>query len=407
MISNETLTLTVENQQEQFERLPELVRRELLSEIPLSVSHAIIISGIRRCGKSTLLQQFSKKIKKFHYFNFEDSRIIGFEVSDFNKLDKIFSARDSEIDYYFFDEIQNIDKWEIYIRSLLDRQKKVYITGSFASLLSRELGTKLTGRNLRYELYPFSFAEFLSFKQIRADLSAFEQYFNLGGIPEFLVFPEIKVLQGLVNDILFRDIIVRHQIRNYEGLQTLTNYLLSNIGKEFSYTKLKSTFGISSVSTIISFIAYLEDCYLLFTVSKFDYSLKKQAVNPKKVYAIDSGLIKANTLSFADDLGRILENIVFVHLKRSNYKVYYFKMTKECDFVVADRDKIITAIQVCYHLDEENLQRELDGLKEAMIFFNLQNGTILTYNNKDEFVVENKRILVKPVWEWLLGKSTE
>ncbi|OFY66122.1 MAG: hypothetical protein A3H98_12015 [Bacteroidetes bacterium RIFCSPLOWO2_02_FULL_36_8] len=193
-------------------------------------------------------------------------------------------------------------------------------------MLSRELGTRLTGRNLQYELYPFSFSEYLKYKKIKAGVESFSHYFQEGGVPEFILFPDIKVLQGLVSDILYRDIIVRHTIRNYAGLQVLTNYLLSNVGKEFSYTKLKDSFGISSVNTIISLIHYLEDCYLLFTVPKFDYSLKKQSKNPKKIYAVDSGIIRAITLSFTDDLGRILENIVFIHLLRRNYKVFYFRM---------------------------------------------------------------------------------
>ena len=405
MISKETLQITVKSQKELFDKLPALVTRELLTDIPISIGHAVIISGIRRSGKSTLLLQLSKKLETYHYFNFEDSRVIGFDVSDFIRLDNVFSEENPNIDYYLFDEIQNINNWETYIRYLLDRKKKVYITGSNSSLLSWELGTKLTGRNLRYELFPFSFAEYLTFNKKNAALLSFEQYLNDGGIPEYLKFPDIKVLQGLVTDILFRDIIVRYNIRNYEGLQLLTNYLLSNVGKEFSYTKLKSAFGISSVNTIIAFVKYLEDCYLLFTVSKFDYSLKKQAVDPKKVYAIDSGIIKANTLSFSDDLGRILENTVFVHLKRKEFEVYYFKMKKECDFVVSEKGKIVMAIQVCYFLNDDNLHRELNGVMEAINFLNLDKGLVLTYNTTDEYVIDGKVITVKPVWRWLLERE--
>ncbi len=402
MISKEIIERTVVSQQKLFHRLPGMVSRDLLPDIPLSVSHAVIVSGIRRCGKSTLLLQLTQKIKTVHYFNFDDSRIQGFDASDFNRLDTVLLEMKPETDYYFFDEIQLIDQWEVFVRTLLDRQKKVYITGSNASMLSWELGTRLTGRNLQYELFPFSFAEYLKFKNAKPEIASFERFFQEGGIPEFLMFPDIKVLQGLVSDILFRDIIVRHNIRNHEGLQALTNYLLSNVGKEFSYTKLKSAFGISSVNTIISFVKFLEDSYLLFAIPKFEYSLKKQAVNPKKNYAIDSGIINANTLSFTDDLGRILENIVFIQLKRQNFEIFYFKMKKECDFVVSKKGKIVMAIQVCYFFNDDNLQRELNGVVEAIKFFNLEKGLILTYNNTDEFIIDNKQIAVKPVWKWLL-----
>jgi hypothetical protein len=360
------------------------------------------VSGIRRCGKSTLLLQLSKEINTVHYFNFDDSRIQGFDASDFNRLDEVLLEIKPATDYYFFDEIQLIDKWEVFVRTLLDRQKKVYITGSNASMLSRELGTRLTGRNLQYELFPFSFTEYLKFKNAKAEIASFEQYFQEGGIPEFLMSSNIKVLQGLVSDILFRDIIVRHNIRNHEGLQALTIYLLSNVGKEFSYTKLKSVFGISSVNTIISFVKFLEDSYLLFAIPKFDYSLKKQAVNPKKVYAVDTGIIRSNTLSFSDDYGRLLENIVFIELIRRGYKVFYYKTNTECDFIASFQNKLQLAIQVCYSLTDENLHRELNGISEAMSNLKIDEGFILTYNTTDEFLINNKKIIVKPVWKWLL-----
>lgn len=404
MISKEIIEKTVISQKELFHKLPGMIIRELLPEIPLSVSHAVIVSGIRRCGKSTLLLQLTQKIKKVHYFNFDDSRIQGFDASDFNRLDAVLLEMKPETDYYFFDEIQLVDKWEVFVRTLLDRRKKVYITGSNSSMFSRELGTRLTGRNLQYELFPFTFAEYLKFKKEKAKIASFEQYFKEGGIPEFLMFPDIKILQGLVSDILFRDILVRHNIRNYEGLQSLTNYLLSNVGKEFSYTKLKAAFGISSVNTIISFIQYLEDCYLLFTIPKFDYSLKKQTVNPKKIYAIDTGIIRSNTLSFSDDLGRILENVVFIHLLRKNYKVFYFRMKNECDFVASEKGKITKVIQVCYSLNDDNLQREINGVTEAMEYFGHKKGLILTYNTEDKYQIDKKEVFVKPVWKWLLEK---
>lgn len=405
MITKEVLEKTILSQQEQFLRLPGLINREMLPEVPLSVSHAVIISGIRRCGKSTLLLQLSRKFKKIHYFNFDDSRISGFDSSDFNRLNEVFSRSKPQTDIYFFDEIQLITGWEAFVRTLLDQKKKVYITGSNASMLSRELGTRLTGRNLQYELFPFSFAEFLKFKKRKQSLQSFEMYFREGGLPEFLMFPDIKVLQSLVSDIMFRDIIVRHDIRNFEGLQALTYYLLSNTGKLFSLTGLKSLTGVSSVNTISAFVKYLEDCYLLFTVPKFDYSIKKQTVNPKKIYAADPGIIQANTLSFSDDLGRILENLVCIHLLRKKCKVYYFHEKNECDFIATRQGKIIKAIQVCYSLNDDNLKREINGLSEAMDFFKQKEGLILTFSTEDVYEINKRKIIVKPVWKWMLEEE--
>jgi len=290
---------------------------------------------------------------------------------------------------------------------MLDRKKKFVITGSNAAMLSRELGTRLTGRHLNYELFPFSFREFLEFRKKKASLEAFGEYLQDGGFPEFLRFKKPSYLQGLFMDIIERDIIVRHGIRNSKALVSMALFLLSNTGKEFSYNSLKNAFSLGSANSAISFVSFLEDAYLLFTLPKFDYSFKKQTVNPKKIYSVDNGLSRANSVSFSDDAGRMLENSVFVELRRNTKDLYYFKKRGECDFLVKTKDGVEKAIQVCYELSEDNKKREIAGLAEAMEEFGLKSGLILTYGQEDHFTVGGKKILVQPVWKWMTERTQE
>ncbi len=401
MILKETLRQVVKSQKSELLRFEYGVERENLNEIDLKLSFAIVLSGIRRCGKSTLLHQLIKKTTNYCYFNFEDTRLINFEPEDFEKLNDIFMEDNQECEYYFFDEIQNAPKWEIFVRAMLDKQKKFIITGSNASLLSKELGTRLTGRHLRYELFPFSFKEMLVFTNKKPCIESFEEYLNKGGFPDYLKFNKSEILQELLNDIIARDIIVRHRLREAKTVKDMALYLLTNVGKEFSYNGLKTLFNLGSTNSALSFVSYFEDSYLLFTIPKFDYSLKKQLVNPKKVYAIDNGLSNVNSASFSLDKGRMLENIVFLHLRRKYKEIFYFKEKNECDFLLKEKNQIISAIQVCYELHEDNKKREIDGIIEPITKFDLKDGLILTYNQEDDFNIAGKKILVKPVWKWL------
>lgn len=400
MILKETLRNIIKSQREELSLYEEGVEREKIRQMDLDVPFAIVISGVRRCGKSTLMRQMMKKVKNFYYINFDDPRLINFEVTDFQRLDDVFLEEYGNSRYYFFDEIQNVQKWELFVRMLLDKKRHVVITGSNASLLSKELGTRLTGRHLRYELFPFSFKEFLSLMDKKASINSFQNYFLKGGFPEYLKIGRAEILQELFNDILIRDIAARHKIKNTKILKEMALYLITNIGKEFSYNSLKKIFSLGSVHSIISHISYFEDSYLLFTIPKFDYSLKKQLINPKKVYSIDNGLTHVNSASFSEDKGRMLENMFFLNLRRSYRDIFYFRGKGECDFVVKEGEKIKYAIQVCYELDEENKNREISGLIDAMKKFNLKEGFILTYNQEDKIEIGSRKIFVKPVWIW-------
>jgi len=223
-----------------------------------------------------------------------------------------------------------------------------------------------------------------------------------GGFPEFLKENNPQILNELLNDVIMRDIVNRYNIKNSSLLKKLAIYLISNVGKEFSFNSLKKIFEIKSVQTVIDYVSFLEDSFMLFTVPKFSYSYKKQQINPKKVYSIDNGLSNINSVSFSKDKGRMLENNVFLALRRKFKEIFYFREEKECDFIVKNKDKIDMAVQVCLNLNDDNQDREIKGLLSALNFFNLKEGLILTENQEDQFELEGKKILVKPIWKWLL-----
>lgn len=359
-----------------------------------------IISGIRRCGKSTYMSQLAALTEgDISFFTFEDSRIFGFDIDDFPKLLQIIGTNKST---YFFDEIQNIKGWEVFIRSLHDQGEKIFITGSNASLLSSELGTRLTGRHLRFELFPFSYKEFLNFFTKGPSIATLQLYLEKGGFPEYLKYGSIETLQQLFMDILYRDIAVRYGVRNVKTLIDIALYLISNAGKEYTLNRLKNNFKLGSTNSVSEYVSWFEDSYLIFSVPQFSWSAKSMMVNPKKVYTIDTGFARANSLSYTNDYGRLLENAVFLALKRNGLTINYFKRKSECDFVVFKSKQIEGAYQVCAELNADNKNREIGGLIEAMEFFNLGYGTILTLNQEDYFNVSGKEIKVVPVWKWAL-----
>lgn len=373
------------------------IAREMLEKFELSKAHILIITGIRRCGKSTLMLQLSNQTADdFTFFNFEDSRIFNFDKEDFPKLDEVLG----EPAVYFFDEIQNIDQWEVFIRNLHDREKMICITGSNASLLSKELGTRLTGRNLQYELFPFSYSEFLQFTEQQRNAASFRNYLRDGGFPDYLTSGNKEVLQQLFKDIIYRDIVVRHGVRNSKVLVDIALNLISNVSKEYSLNRLANTFGVGSANSVSDYVQWFEDSYLLFSLPRFSTSPKSIAINPKKVYTIDMGFAQANSLSFSEDSGRLLENAVFLHLRRKYKDLYYFREKGECDFVVKEGVKITQAFQVCMEVHSDNLNREVNGLVEALERFGLEQGVIVTLDQEDELKQDGKVIRMVPAWKW-------
>jgi len=394
---------------------PDPVPREIWRELaPLQHNtQIIIIKGLRRCGKSTFMQWVRSHEKNPHYyFNFDDDRLTNFTVDDFQILLESLIELMGPAKTAYFDEIQNIPGWEKFIRRLHDQEYKIYITGSNARLFSRELGTHLTGRTISIEMFPYSFKEYLQAKKITPAKevhtteekgllkSAFNDFVKMGGIPEYIRFEQPAYLSELYESILYRDIIVRHNVGKEQNLKSLVYYLASNVGKEVSYNKLKTLLKLASATTVSDYFYFIEMSYLCFIINQYSPSLKVQAHYGKKEYFIDQALAATVGFRTSEDYGRTLENIVFLELKRRKFEIYFHKAEKECDFVVKEAHKITQAIQVSAHLDSiETRLREFAGLEEAMDVYHLKSGLILTEDT--EFQESN--ITVMPIWKWLMG----
>ena len=348
-----------------------------------------------------LLQVLRSKFTEALFLNFEDIRLVGFEPSDYIRLQNELDRRG--IKTLFFDEIQLTDKWEIFVHQLLDKGYRVYITGSNASLLSRELGTHLTGRNISMELFPFTYSEFLVCQEASAGSSSLLDYLKIGGMPEYVKHQDRRILARLLDDILIRDIAVRHKVRDIDTLKQLAVYLLTNVGKTVSANNLKTLFSAKSTTTILEYFAFYSDSYLIEFLPQFSHSPKAQIRNPKKVYAIDTGFIDVVSTSSSEDFGRKLENLVYVHLRRKFNEIYYYQAAGECDFIVKDREQITHAIQVCYHINDDNFNREYNGLLETMKAFGLSSGIIVTLDQKETFEKDGCVIELVPGSEFLLG----
>ncbi len=384
MIRQDEIALVIDSQKETFLKQDSGFTRDALSDIPVADSFATIITGIRRCGKSTLLLQLLRRdYQDAVYLNFDDIRLSGFETGDFLRLHRELEKR--AIKVLFFDEIQIVEGWETYINQLLREGYKVFITGSNASVLSVELGTHLTGRHLSMELFPFSYSEYIRVKNLKNGEDAVIDYLKTGGIPEYVKTGISIILNVLVDDILMRDIAVRHSVRDVTSLRQLTAFLITNIGNLVAANKLVGMFDIRSPATFLEYFSFLKDAYLLEFVPMFSHSLKIQARNPKKVYVMDMGLYTENSISTSDNMGRRLENLIFLHLRRKYKHIFYYKNKGECDFIAMEKNTVKEAIQVCLTVNDENFDREYNGLLGAMLDLGLKEGSIITLNQSDIF----------------------
>jgi len=392
----------------------EIIQRTLFSKIKefSNTPFIIIISGVRRCGKSTVLQEICSGDS--YCVNFDDDRLVSFTVDDFQMLYDLLIELFGEKNIFIFDEIQNIIGWERFVRRLHDQKKKVYLSGSNASMLSKELGTHLTGRNISLKLFPFSFAEYLSFKNISKKTKnmisseksmlkkAYNTYILDGGFPEYLKTKKEEYLKSLYENIIYRDIITRYKLSSEKPIKETVYYVASNIGKEISFNNLKNLTGLTSATTIKEYLEYLENSYFAFLVPKYSTSLKNQIYSPKKVYFIDTCLARILGFRSTDDTGRMMENIVFLSLKRKDEGIYFHKNKKECDFIIRRNGKISQAIQVTVSLKESNKNREIEGLLEALSTYRLKEGIIITEDQSEEITIEGKKIIIIPIWKWLL-----
>ena len=419
-ITKNLLASALAEQYEAFTTRDLGVEREILVKLKKTVSapQIIVITGLRRVGKSTLLAQVAKKYFKegFYFVNFEDERLLNFQVSDFDLLHETLISLFGEKKAFLFDEIQNVPEWERFVRRLHDQGYKFVVTGSNASLLSQELGTRLTGRSMRVELFPFSFREYLSFRKVEVfDLAVLttrqkgnlrklaDEYITLGGIPDALKYPELQVHKALYDDVLYRDVATRYKLDNVKSLKELAFYLISNISSLVSFNKLKDLLKLGSVNTVINYIDYLENSWLFFVVNKYAYSVKEQQIAAKKMYGIDTGLIQSVGFSFSENKGKLMENIVFLQLRKKYHDVYYYKTAEdyEIDFFLPKEGVFI---QVTQHFGSEEAQeRELRAIISASNEQKkVHNLIIITESEKFELERESMKINIIPLYEWLL-----
>lgn len=383
--------------------------------IEFSKTNAVALIGVRRCGKTSLALLLAQKLSgtRYLYINFEDPRFI--EYNDYSVFDILITTYIEVQKHYplaiVFDELQNILGWERWVRKFVDSKKtKLIITGSSAKLLSSEIATAVTGRVLEYRIWPLSFKEFEQFKNKNTPqegLSLLPEYMEYGGFPEVVLTPQHplkdKILKQYFTDILFKDVMSRKGIRDKHILDQITYHYLTNISSHHSYSALKKAYQLGG-NTPLNYTHYLQDAFLIFEVERFHKNLKVQARDTKKIYAIDTGLRNLNSKSLSEDLGKLLENIIFLTLLRKGKKICYFKEKLETDFVVIHNDKPIQALQVTdSDLEEEKIyQREVNGLIECLKLTELNTGTIITRNRKETLKKEGFKIELISAREWLL-----
>ena len=374
------------------------VARELVSSIPHKSSQALVLKGVRRCGKSVLQTQLMRRSKSAFYWNLEDTRLFGLSPQDFPTILSVVNELAAGGAPIFLDEVQEVAEWERLVRSLLDQGRTVCVTGSNASLLGRELGAKLTGRHLSFEVFPFGYQEYLACTGRAADEPSLLAYLDDGGFPGYLRERSPQVLQELLRDIVQRDIALRHGLRETRHVMNLALFLLANTGQPFSIQNLAKSLAIPSAAQTARYLEYLQDGYVLFAAPKFSTSFKQRVVAPNKYYANDTGFRRVNSPQAAPDRGHRLENAVFLALRRRGTTVCYAgeRNSWECDFVTDS-----AVIQVCAELTPFNRDREVKGLLRAHRLPGKRQPLILTLNQRDSIREQGTTIEVRPAWEWL------
>jgi predicted AAA+ superfamily ATPase len=402
---------------EKTEAIKTLILREGVAEASRALSHPniLLISGMRRSGKSTFSHQIASK-HPYAAINFDDERLLGFKTEHFNLLLQVFSELRPEFKYLLFDEIQNIPGWELFTNRIRANHK-VIITGSNANLLSSELSTHLTGRFDAISLFPMSWKEYLSFIHNKTNpLTAYsstqshrlitlsETFLCSGGIFEYYSLGK-EHIRTLFGSILHKDILGRYHVSYPHVLEELSLLLITGFASKLSVNKLAAHFRVKSPHTIKEYLQYLENTFLVFSISKWSYKLREQQSAAKKVYCADNGIIDALSFSFSSNKGRLLENAVAIELKRkclnNGDSVHYWDdYHNECDFIIKKGTQVVSATQVCYEITEENSVREKNGLLKAMEHFDLKEGTIVTLGQSNEEVVGDKVIRTIPFFRW-------
>ncbi len=401
------------------------IEREITEDIKrtFSLPHIKDIIGIRRSGKTTILYQIIKQFsgektdpKDIVFINFDDFQI---DAASFEEITDTVEKINPDIKYLFLDEIQQKKGWEQWLRTIYDtkRFRQIFVSGSSASLLSRDIGRTLTGRHITSIVFPFSFREYLRFggwNNFSPDflkhnknkiLHHMKAYIEDGGFPEVTGKTEFEretVLTNTYNDILARDIVSRFNA-SYDITRKICYYLLSNNANEFSLRSVAGSTGLS-VETVDRYIGFLEESFIILTLNAFSYKVKAQFKQNKKAYSIDTGLRNAVSFKFSHDIGRLIENIVLIELRRREKEVYYWKDEKaEVDFVVMKNLKPEELIQVCWNITDKNTkEREVNSIIRGMQALKIKEGMIITEDYDGKEKKEDMTIIFTPLWKWLL-----
>lgn len=403
------------DQEELFRRRGRLIPREIQPQLLKRANSpsVVLITGLRRCGKSTLLGMVADELGGGHRFTFEDERLAPFKAEDFQSLLELMVERNGRHDHFFFDEIQEVPGWERFVGRLRLQGAKVWITGSNASLTGQEAGDRLTGRHVRLELFPFSFREYLAFvgetaspqgTQGKARIRRrFLEWLKDGGLPEYLATKDPLYLTSLYESILYRDVMARHRLTDSRRLRDFAWYLAGHVGKEISFNRIRNLLGFGSVTTVSNHFDHLEQAYLVFGLRRYSDSPAEQLRAERKSYFIDNALALRNGFRPTEDRGRLLENAVFLEFRRHGADIFYHRGKRECDFLLRHDGNIRAAFQVCESLADPTVQeREYEGLLEACRRFRLSHGTVLTLDEEGQDSFQNLRIRILPVWRWLL-----
>lgn len=414
----------------QNRKIAKIINREI--SIPLDSGKVVSLIGTRRAGKTFLLYQKINELKsrgadpkKIIFINLEDERL-AFTATELDLILQAYRELHPQIAleecYFFFDEIQNVEGWEKFIRRVYDQEtKNIFITGSNAKLLSSEIATALRGRTLSYEIYPLSFSEYLDFKSVTKDfyvyenkakvISTFEEFMLTGGFPELVNEKDSstrnKVLQEYFNVMIFRDMVERFNIGNVQVLKYFIKKILASVTSPISvnrvYNDLKSMGYSVSKNSLYAFFEQINNIFLIRRIDKFDYSSIKREKSDKKAYAIDHGFLSAINYHFSQNKGKVLENLVALEWFKKQSDVTYFKQTKECDFVIEEKGENLP-YQVTYTMQNlETRKRELDGLVMACNFLERKKGFILTMDESEILNHKGIEIEVLPTWKFFLN----
>lgn len=400
--------------------LERLVDRREESLIDWDSNLAQVVIGVRRCGKSTMcMKSLMSRGVKFAYMNFDDERVEGLHREDLNRVLEALYIVYGEFQYLFLDEIQNVDGWPLFVNRLLRQRLRIVLTGSNAKLLSNELMTHLTGRHNEIDLFPFSFAEYVAYKQLDTQSmstrttallkNALAEYLHHGGMPELLHEKNRqRYITKLMEAIVSRDIARRFKVRNVSALRKMANYLADNFAQEFVAKNVAEVVGTSD-HTADKYYSYLKEAFLLLAVPKFSFKSCERN-RSEKVYVVDTAFASEREGTFStENLGWRLENMVFVELMRRSREVYdnifyYRDRSFEVDFIRSSDHKVKELIQVCYDLSSpKTRRREIDGLLKGAARFRCSKLTLITFDQRETIERDGLAIQIIPATDWLLS----